>query len=137
MNFVFQQQSFDPIHAALFTDLYELAMVQAYWAHRMNQPATFEIFFRTLPENRNFVLASGLEDVLAYLENLQFRDDDIAYLMAWCVCETTATIERQYAHLSPRDSPLTYPLDPAKMCQTSIPLHPGADAYYRDAKLIS
>jgi TRAP-type uncharacterized transport system substrate-binding protein len=64
-------------------------------------------------------------------------DDDIAYLMAWCVCETTATIERQYAHLSPRDSPLTYPLDPAKMCQTSIPLHPGADAYYRDAKLIS
>ena len=55
-------------------------MVQAYWAHRMNQPATFEIFFRTLPENRNFVLASGLEDVLAYLENLQFRDDDIAYL---------------------------------------------------------
>ena len=80
MNFVFQQQSFDPIHAALFTDLYELTMVQAYWAHRMNQPATFEIFFRTLPENRNFVLASGLEDVLAYLENLQFRDDDIAYL---------------------------------------------------------
>ena len=80
MNFVFQQESFDPIHAALFTDLYELTTVQAYWAHRMIQPVTFEIFLRTLPEDRNFVLACGLEDVLAYLENLQFSDDDIAYL---------------------------------------------------------
>lgn len=80
MNFVSQQKTFDPIHAALFTDLYELTMVQANWVHRMNHPATFEIFFRTLPENRNFVLACGLEDVLAYLKNLQFRDDDIAYL---------------------------------------------------------
>ena len=43
MNFVFQQESFDPIHAALFTDLYELTTVQAYWAHRMIQPVTFEI----------------------------------------------------------------------------------------------
>lgn len=80
MNFVFQQESFDPRHAALFTDLYELTTVHAYWAHRMIQPVTFEIFLRALPENRNFVLACGLEDVLAYLEGLQFRDDDIAYL---------------------------------------------------------
>ncbi len=64
-------------------------------------------------------------------------DDEIAYLMAWCACETTATIERQYSHLAPKDSPLTYPLDPAKISTTPIPLHPGAEAYYRDAKLIS
>ena len=64
-------------------------------------------------------------------------DNEIAYLMAWCICETTSTIERQYKHLKPKDSPLTYPLDPAKMCRTSIPLHPGAEQYYRDAKLLS
>ena len=64
-------------------------------------------------------------------------DDEIAYLMAWCACETTATIERQYAHMPPKDSPLTYPLDPKKICKTSIPLHPGAERYYRDAGLIT
>ncbi len=64
-------------------------------------------------------------------------DDDIAHLMAWCICETTSTIERQYKHLEPKDSPLTYPLDPTKMCRTSIALHPGAERYYREAKLLS
>ena len=64
-------------------------------------------------------------------------DDEIAYLMAWCTCETTATIEKQYRHLAPKDSPLTYPLDPKKICRTPIPLHPGAERYYRDAKLIT
>lgn len=64
-------------------------------------------------------------------------DEEIAYLMAWCACETTATIERQYAHIPPKDSPVTYPLDPKKICKTSIPLHPGAERYYRDANLLS
>jgi TRAP-type uncharacterized transport system substrate-binding protein len=63
--------------------------------------------------------------------------DDVAYLMAWCVCETTATIEKQYRHIPPKDSPLTYPLVPAKMARTSIPLHPGAARYYRDAKVLA
>ena len=64
-------------------------------------------------------------------------DDEIVYLMAWCACETTATIERQYLHLAPKDSPLTYPLDPAKICKSPIPLHPGAEQYYRNAGLIT
>ncbi len=63
-------------------------------------------------------------------------DDDIAYLMAWCGCETTETIERQYSHIPPQDSPLTYPLDPKKISRASIPLHPGAERYYRDAGLL-
>ena len=64
-------------------------------------------------------------------------DDEIAYLMAWCACETTETIERQYKHLDPKDSPLTYPLDPVKISRTALPLHPGAERYYRDANLLT
>jgi nicotinate phosphoribosyltransferase len=42
--------------------------------------ATFELFFRHLPRYRNFVLAAGLEQVVDYLRNLHFEDQEIRYL---------------------------------------------------------
>jgi nicotinate phosphoribosyltransferase len=64
----------------LFTDLYELTMLQAYLAEGMTDTAVFTLFVRRLPKHRNFLLACGLESVLAYLEQLRFTDDDLAYL---------------------------------------------------------
>lgn len=63
-------------------------------------------------------------------------DDDVAYALAWASCNTMDIIERQYRHLKPEHSPLTYPLDPEKICRAPIPLHPGAAKYYREAGLI-
>lgn len=63
-------------------------------------------------------------------------DDDVAYLMAWCLCETREAIERQYRHLAPENSPLSYPLQPAKMAQAPMTLHDGARRYYEDAGLL-
>ena len=65
---------------ALFTDLYELTMLQAYIEEGMTEQATFSLFARRLPERRNFVLACGLDDVLSYLESVRFNDDSLAYL---------------------------------------------------------
>ena len=65
---------------ALFTDLYELTMLQAYIEEDMTEDAVFSLFVRRLPKRRNFLLACGLDTVLDYLENLRFRDADIAYL---------------------------------------------------------
>ncbi len=65
---------------ALFTDLYELTMMQSYFAEDMHDRAAFSLFVRELPETRNFLLAAGLDDVLTYLENLRFDEADIAYL---------------------------------------------------------
>jgi nicotinate phosphoribosyltransferase len=72
----------DATHAnlGLFTDLYELTMLQAYLEGGMTETAVFSLFVRRLPEHRNFLLACGLEPVLAYLEHLRFTNDDIAYL---------------------------------------------------------
>ncbi len=56
--------------------------------------------------------------------------DDIAYVIAALLCETTDLLERQYRHLAPKDSPVTYPIEPRKIATTSIPLHPGARRYY-------
>lgn len=67
------------------------------------------------------------------------RDDfpeDIAYTIAAVLCETPGLLESQYRHIPPKDSPVTYPLVPAKIASTSLPLHAGAERYYRDAKVI-
>ncbi len=65
---------------ALFTDLYELTMLQAYFDEGMTDDAVFSLFVRRLPTRRNFLLACGLDTVLSYLENLRFVDEDISYL---------------------------------------------------------
>jgi nicotinate phosphoribosyltransferase len=66
--------------SALFTDLYELTMAQAFAAEGMEDKAVFELFFRELPATRNYVLACGLESVLSWLEDLQFSETDLEYL---------------------------------------------------------
>lgn len=56
--------------------------------------------------------------------------DDVAYAVAWVLGETRHLLEAQYQHLASERSPVTYPLDPATMGRTPIPLHPGAARYY-------
>jgi nicotinate phosphoribosyltransferase len=65
---------------ALLTDLYQLTMLQSYLDHEMQETAVFELFVRRLPANRNFLVLAGLEQVLEYLENLQFSQNDISWL---------------------------------------------------------
>lgn len=67
-------------NVALLTDLYELTMAASYLEHGMNHPATFDLFVRHLPAHRNFLIACGLDDALAYLEGLHFDNEAIAYL---------------------------------------------------------
>jgi nicotinate phosphoribosyltransferase len=65
---------------ALFTDLYELTMLQAYLEEGMMAEAVFSLAVRRLPPHRNLLLACGIETVLGYLENLRFTEETIAYL---------------------------------------------------------
>ena len=67
---------------SLFTDLYELAMLQAYDDEGLKENATFSLYVRQLPPSRNFLLACGLGTVLDYVENLRFDDAEIAELAA-------------------------------------------------------
>ncbi|MFH1637082.1 MAG: nicotinate phosphoribosyltransferase [Candidatus Woesearchaeota archaeon] len=65
---------------AMLTDLYQLTMNASYSHHNKNETVTFDLFYRKLPRNRGYMLAAGLEQVLHYLENLSFSEDDIDYL---------------------------------------------------------
>jgi len=72
----------NPLHSLLFTDLYEFTMARAYHASGMEGRSAFELFFRELPKERNFIVAAGLHDTLDALENLRITADDIDYLRA-------------------------------------------------------
>jgi nicotinate phosphoribosyltransferase len=66
--------------SALLTDLYQLTMLQAYQEEGMGERAVFELFVRRLPPGRNFLVAAGLEQALAFLETLAFTEPEIAWL---------------------------------------------------------
>ena len=69
-----------PPAGALLTDLYELTMLQAYFDEGLEGTAVFEFFVRKLPRGRNFLMTSGLAQVLDYLEGLRFTQDDLDWL---------------------------------------------------------
>jgi hypothetical protein len=62
---------------------------------------------------------------------------DVAHLITWCLVETREAIERQYRHIPPDRSPLTYPLDPVQMSKAPIPIHPGASEYFKQAGIFT
>src|SRR5690606_1516667 len=66
--------------SALLTDQYELTMAASYRSQSMTETATFDLFVRGLPPERRFLVAAGLADALAYLEQVRFTTSDIAYL---------------------------------------------------------
>lgn len=65
---------------SLLLDLYELTMAQSYLIYKRNAFATFDLFVRQLPENRAYLIASGLEDILNYIRDLRFSREDLKYL---------------------------------------------------------
>jgi len=68
-------------HVGLLTDLYELTMSAAYWqAGKSGEVATFELSVRSIPAQRSFLLAAGLEQAIEYLQALRFNGDEIDFL---------------------------------------------------------
>ena len=65
----------------LFTDFYELTMGAGYHAEGMaGLTATFDLFFRDVPESAEIAIAAGLESATDFLTAWDFTDDDVAYL---------------------------------------------------------
>lgn len=65
----------------LYTDLYQLAMGQAYFLDgTAEKPVVFDYFFRTIPFAGGYVIFAGLDPLLLALENLRFTPEEIDYL---------------------------------------------------------
>ena len=69
-----------PTESALLTDLYELTMLHVYYKEGMTGHAVFELFLHKRPDNRNFLIAAGLDQALDYLENFAFTEDECQWL---------------------------------------------------------
>ena len=65
----------------MLCDFYELTMANGYFVKGMADRITyFDIFFREIPDGGGFAIAAGLEQIIDYVKNLHFTEDDIEYL---------------------------------------------------------
>ena len=72
----------------LLTDLYEITMMQAYFKNNnKNKMAIFDVFYRKNPMDGGYAISAGLEEVIEYINNLHFTEDDINYLASLKIFE--------------------------------------------------
>ncbi len=64
----------------LVTDFYEFTMSNGYLLNNMNDIAYFDVFFRNVPDKGGYAIVAGLEQIIEFIENLKFDDEDINYL---------------------------------------------------------
>ena len=62
----------------MLTDFYELTMANGYFKDGMGDKiAYFDMFFRQVPDGAGFAIMAGVEQLVDYLKNLRFEDEDI------------------------------------------------------------
>lgn len=66
---------------SMLSDFYEFTMANGYFNQGMKDTiAVFDAFYRSNPDNAGFSIFSGLEDIIDYVENIHFTDEDINFL---------------------------------------------------------
>ena len=72
---------YDQRNISMVMDLYELTMANGYLSEKDNDHyVTFDVFYRKNPDDGGYAIFAGLEQVIEYIENMHFDQDDIDYL---------------------------------------------------------
>ncbi len=75
--------TYDKLNMTMLCDFYELTMSNGYFRNGMkDRICYFDVFYRNVPDGGGFAIAAGLEQVVAYIRDLHFSQEDIAYLRA-------------------------------------------------------
>jgi len=65
----------------MLTDFYELTMSKGYLDHGLaDQVVFFDLYFRQIPESGGYAIMAGIEQMIDYLTNLSFTEEDIVFL---------------------------------------------------------
>ena len=65
----------------MMTDLYELTMAEVYFkSGEENKIAVFDVFFRKEPLGAGYGIMAGLDNIINYIQNLKFTEENISYL---------------------------------------------------------
>ena len=71
---------FSTRNISMMMDLYEMTMANGYFANSDTQPRViFDIFYRKNPDGGGFAIFAGLEQIMEYIENMHFTEQDIEY----------------------------------------------------------
>ncbi len=69
------------INLTMLTDFYEITMANGYFETGMaDNIAYFDMFFRRIPDGGGYAIMAGVEQLVEYLKNLKFTEDDIDFL---------------------------------------------------------
>ena len=69
------------LNYTMLCDFYELTMGNGYFQTGLgDQICYFDVFFRSVPDGGGFAICAGLEQVVKYIQDLRFDDEDIEYL---------------------------------------------------------
>ena len=65
----------------LLTDFYELTMSNGFFVNGLkDRIAYYDMFYRHNPDNGGFAIMAGVDQLINYLSNLHFSEEDVAYL---------------------------------------------------------
>lgn len=65
----------------MLCDFYELTMANGYYlTGKKDTISYFDVFFRSIPDKGGFAITAGLQEVVEYIQNLHFTEEDISYL---------------------------------------------------------
>ena len=90
----------EKLNMTMLCDFYELTMGNGYFQAGFKDRITyFDVYFRSVPDGGGFAIAAGLEQLIEYIEDLHFDEQDIAYLRGkgifcenfWNICTTSAS----------------------------------------------
>ena len=78
---VVMKKQFDERNLTMVMDFYELTMANGYFKDEdKERKVAFDVFYRKNPDNAGYAIFAGLEQIIEYIENLHFDEDDIEYL---------------------------------------------------------
>ncbi|MBQ1335800.1 MAG: nicotinate phosphoribosyltransferase [Selenomonadaceae bacterium] len=71
---------FDNRNISMMMDFYEMTMANGYFRDvDADKKVVFDVFYRANPDEGGFAIFAGLEQVIEYVENMHFSEEDIAY----------------------------------------------------------
>lgn len=68
------------LNLTLMTDLYEMTMMQGYFKTQNHEVVVFDAFYRNNPCDGGYAICAGLDQVIEYIKDLHFDENDLAYL---------------------------------------------------------
>ena len=71
----------EKLNLSMLCDFYEFIMAHGYFKNGFYKKNTyFDVFFRSVPDQGGFAITAGLEQVIKYIQQLKFNNEDIKYL---------------------------------------------------------